>query len=167
MVLICIFYYSISFSVIKILNFEILIFFAKKFDLEKFSTIFFLNFFFIANSILFCILTYKDSQLFLCENVYKTPKMISKNLQLAILKKFQEFAGINNVFISSFTVSYYIQNMVKLLEHCFVVDDYSQSQERFNNLIFSNLRCYQLTLQKILYYKLQISSTRALCFLKH
>ena len=53
MVLICIFYYSISFSVIKILNFEILIFFAKKFDLEKFSTIFFLKFFLLQTQFYF------------------------------------------------------------------------------------------------------------------
>ena len=58
-VLICIFYYLISFPVIKNGNFEILNFFEKMLDLENFSTFFF-NFFFFAKSILFCILTYKD-----------------------------------------------------------------------------------------------------------
>ena len=45
-VLICIFYYLISFPVIKNGNFEILNFFEKMLDLENFSTFYFLNFFF-------------------------------------------------------------------------------------------------------------------------
>ena len=83
-VLICIFYYLISFPVIKNGNFEILNFFEKMLDLENFSTFFFWKFFFLQSQFYFVFSLIK---MYLCENLYKTPKIISKKLY------FKQIAG--------------------------------------------------------------------------
>ena len=77
-VLICIFYYFISYSTIKIGNFEILNFFWKKLDLKNFSTFFFWKKFFFLQSQFYFV--FSLIKMFLCENVYKSPRIISKNL---------------------------------------------------------------------------------------